>query len=127
MIIRLGLASAALLLLPLSGCASGSVDASAEPEPEPPSPSPSPTKVECPGGAFGTDGGARVPVMRTGAPTPEEAVEEFLPSIGLANRPYLVDQVEGAAWVLRPDGTAIAKIELVVEEGWLADGYFRCD
>ncbi len=89
---------------------------------------PLPKDLDCRGGVMsGTDGGLMPEGIKIkGKPSPEEAVEAFLPAISLAGVEYVVDFPD-QAWVLRDDGTAIAQLNLLAGDGWAIHGYTRCD
>lgn len=119
-----------LLAVAITGCSSHSVTAAPEPESSSADREASgdsiPSELDCRGGGVvSTAGGLREEgVTLRGADSPELAVEAFLPAIGLAGKEYVVDVPE--AWVLRPDGTAVARMDLLLGDGWTAHGYDRC-
>ena len=85
-----------------------------------------PRRLDCPGDAVvSTDGGLLdADATLHGDETPGKAVEAFLPAIGLSGHRFVVDVPE--AWVLRPDGTAVARLDFLIDDGWTVHGYDRC-
>ena len=128
-----GLLAVALLAVPLAGCSSESPAAEPAPqtsrssaEEELPSTQSLPTRLDCRGrGVVSTDGGLlEAGATPKGADTPEHAVEAFLSAMELARHDYVVDVAE--AWVLRSDGTAVARIDFLLGDGWTIHGYSLC-
>ena len=75
---------------------------------------------------MGTDGGLlEAGATPKGFETPELAVQNFLSSIKLAGHDYVVDIPRGA-WVLRPDGSAMGRVDFLLGDGWLVHGYSLC-
>lgn len=95
------------------------------------SPGPSaatPTAISCPSGTSGGTDGGEYPedAEIVGFETPEEAVEEW------SHRVYPeadgFEVVPGGAWILRADGTAVARVYFAEEAvvGFKVDAYSGC-
>lgn len=84
-----------------------------------------PQRLRCPKGVVGTDGGLLVAGAElNGTETAGEAVEKWMASQGGAD--YLLTDDAAGAWVLRADGTARAKVNLLLSDGWVVHGYQSC-
>ena len=85
-----------------------------------------PKKLTCPSGEFvATDGGLLAAGGKLkGTETAGEAVEKWMASQGGIH--YLLTEDASGAWVLRADGTARAKVNLLLGDGWVVHGYQAC-
>jgi hypothetical protein len=128
-----GLLGVVLLAVPLAGCSSESSSAEPVPQASPgseggglPRTQSIPTRLDCRGrGVVSTDGGLLAAgATPKGADTPELAVEAFLSAMELARHDHVVDGAE--AWVLRSDGTAVARVNFLLGDGWTIHGYSLC-
>lgn len=123
----------ALLAVHLAGCSSDSPVAESAPQSptalaagERPSTQPVPTTLDCRGrGVVSTDGGLlEAGATPRGADTPDQAVEAFVSAMDLSRYDYVVDVSQ--AWVVRPDRTAVARLDLLEGDGWTIHGYSLC-
>lgn len=85
--------------------------------------------LTCPGDrTVQTDGGLRDPrAIVIGHPSAFAAVEAWMKDQG--GDDYVLDSARTTAWVLRTDGTARARLEVVEVtngEGWVIQGYKAC-
>jgi hypothetical protein len=118
-------------LMVVASCAlNDTTTATTTPEPSEPAASQAaskpPKRLTCPNGEFvGTDGGLLAAGAKLeGTETAGEAVEKWMASQGGAD--YVLTDDASGAWVLRADGTARAKVNLLLSHGWVVHGYQAC-
>jgi len=117
-------------LMVLVSCSPNDTTAAATPEPREPSAtqtvSESPKRLTCRSGeSVGTDGGLLAAGAKfRGTETAGEAAEKWMSSQGGAD--YVLTDDASGAWVLRADGTAPAKVHLLLSDGWVVHGYQAC-
>ena len=88
-----------------------------------------PIQLDCPGDeTVQTDGGLRSPgALMIGHASPMIAVQAWMESQG--GDDFVLDSAESTAWVLRDDGTAQARLNVVqvtYGEGWVVQGFEAC-
>ena len=117
-------------LMVLVSCSPTETTASATPEPSEQAATPTvsapPKRLTCPNDRYvGTDGGLLVAGAKLGGTeTAGEAVEKWMASQGGAD--YVLSDDASEAWVLRADGTARARVNLLLSDGWVVHGYEAC-
>lgn len=123
-------ALALTLLIATASCAVNDQAAATTPEPSAPTATPTaselPKKLTCPSGrSVATDGGLLMAGAElNGTETAAEAVKAWMTSQGGTD--YVLTGDASGAWVLRADGTAQAKVNLLLSDGWLVHGYEAC-
>lgn len=114
----------------MASCAVDDQAAVGTPEPIAPTATPTasvlPKKLTCSSGrSVATDGGLLVAGAElNGAETAAEAVQAWMASQGGTD--YVLTGDATGAWVLRADGTAQAKVNLLLSDGWVVHGYEAC-
>ena len=124
--------SVAVLSVLLVGCGQEVVDESAdEPAASAPQP-PAPTALSCPSDTSVHTAGGLLSKMPNGFDTREEAVEDWLsrsksPTGGdWGGADYIIDENGREAWILRDDGTAVARVRFLRHSGFTVHGYNAC-
>lgn len=118
------------LLVAVASCAANDQAAARSPQPSALAATPTapelPKKLTCPSGrTVATDGGLLVAGAElNGTETAAEAVKAWMASQGGTD--YVLTDDATGAWVLRADGTAQAKLNLLLSDGWLVHGYEAC-
>lgn len=88
-------------------------------------PSPMPSELSCPSGNMvGTDGGLLAEFL-DGYDTREEALAVWLEHWPQWGKRYAIAE-DGSAWILRADGTALARVTFIEHKGFTAHGYDEC-
>lgn len=84
-----------------------------------------PTHLTCPTEERVSTAGPYWARLPDGSATPEETVEAWMSHTKLGQGFVLTNHVHGA-WILRSDGTAVAKVDFIRYSGYTVDGYEAC-
>jgi hypothetical protein len=122
---------AALVTLALATvlCGCGEAVSLRESPPSPAAePGPAPTALTCPTGEMVTSDGGLFAAghLPDGYATPERAVEVWLGDVQRFGDDYVLTRDGRGAWVLRPDGTAKARVSFLRHSGYSVHGYQAC-